>query len=84
MLIIMTATMTVAQILAGAQPTTAAEAARLSTVHGTRLHALESKLEAHRRRSQYLPAAQVRRLVAEIGDVQIALSLLATWASVLA
>lgn len=70
--------LTVAQILAGVQPASAAEAARLATIHGTRATAMRDRL------AKQTDARKAARLRTELGNVETALGLLATWTTVLA
>lgn len=73
-----TETLTVAQILAGAQPVDAADALRLLTIHGTRASAMRDRLAAQG------DARRAARLRTELGCVETALGILESWSSVLA
>ena len=70
--------LTVAQLLAGEQPADAREAARLSTIHGARASAMRDRL------AKQTDARKAARLRTELGNVETALGLLATWTTVLA
>lgn len=71
---------TIKSILAGHRPTDADEALRLGSIHAARLRCLEASLAAHRSGEKHLPAREVRALVARIGEVEVAVGLLDTWA----